>query len=167
MTLPILNRVCGDCHVCCGPSLSIDGGTFADHLHGDACPQLRAGKCTRYDDRPQVCRSFVCEWMLGMGGEPDRPDRSDVLVYRSWSEAAARAHAAVGINPRFTENGRGMVWMVVTTKPGVDTSATVARLAATGCPVVIRVLEREDGAPTLAPKGWAEVFSVAPTETLT
>jgi uncharacterized protein len=39
-----------------------------------ACPMLVAGRCTIYEDRPFVCRTYDCRLYAASGVEPDRPD---------------------------------------------------------------------------------------------
>lgn len=60
-----------------------DGEPFALHKpKGVACDLLnddRAG-CSIHDDRPKTCSSFYCGWLLGLGADDARPDRSGVIV---------------------------------------------------------------------------------------
>lgn len=61
-----------------------DGQPFALHKpKGVACDLLndngRAG-CSIHDDRPKTCSSFFCGWLLGLGADDARPDRSGVIV---------------------------------------------------------------------------------------
>ena len=39
-----------------------------------ACPVLVGGRCTIYEDRPLVCRTFDCRMYAATGVEPDRAD---------------------------------------------------------------------------------------------
>lgn len=41
--------------------------------HG-ACPVLVGGRCTVYEDRPLVCRTYDCRMYAATGVEPDRAD---------------------------------------------------------------------------------------------
>lgn len=60
-----------------------DGPPRALHKpKGVACELLnddRAG-CSIHDDRPKTCSSFYCGWLLGLGADDARPDRSGVIV---------------------------------------------------------------------------------------
>jgi uncharacterized protein len=73
-------RACGSCTLCCRlPDI--------DHFDKPAdewCRHCVAGKgCSIYQDRPAVCREFLCLWMTdgGLGGEWE-PSRSHVMIYR-------------------------------------------------------------------------------------
>lgn len=39
-----------------------------------ACPMLVAGRCTIYEDRPLVCRTYDCRLYAATGVEPDRAE---------------------------------------------------------------------------------------------
>ncbi len=39
-----------------------------------ACPMLAAGRCTIYEDRPLVCRTYDCRMYAATGVAPDRAD---------------------------------------------------------------------------------------------
>jgi len=74
-------RTCGECTVCC------DGWLHADilgHHMGDGvpCHFLRAGRCSIYQDRPNVCRSFYCGWRLSDSRFPEewRPDKAGFFI---------------------------------------------------------------------------------------
>jgi hypothetical protein len=43
------------------------------------CAHVGLG-CTIYAQRPEQCRVWSCQWLLGIGGEEDRPDRSGLVV---------------------------------------------------------------------------------------
>lgn len=70
-----MSRVCGECSVCCVqwkiPVLNKPARMPCLHLDGD---------CTIYEDRPQVCATFRCGWLRGMGSEDDRPDKSGKVI---------------------------------------------------------------------------------------
>ena len=57
-------KSCGDCASCC-VDLPIAAGIVAaeSKAAGVACPQLCAGRCAIYQQRPQMCRDFQCAWM--------------------------------------------------------------------------------------------------------
>jgi uncharacterized protein len=46
-----------------------------------ACPVLIGGRCTIYEDRPLVCRTYDCRMYAATGVAPDRPDIA-VQVWR-------------------------------------------------------------------------------------
>ena len=58
---PIEDRTCGSCMMCCKlpriPSLNKPAGIW--------CGVARSGQgCTKYNERPNECRTFFCQWML-------------------------------------------------------------------------------------------------------
>ena len=57
----VVGRACGSCMMCCKlpkiVPLSKDAGVW--------CKFAKAGKgCTNYEERPDECRTFYCDWML-------------------------------------------------------------------------------------------------------
>jgi hypothetical protein len=73
-------RSCGTCTLCCRlPEI--------DELSKPAnewCVNCVAGKgCAIYDDRPKLCRDFLCFWMVSerLGPEWD-PSTANMMVYR-------------------------------------------------------------------------------------
>ena len=67
-------RTCGGCMECCLGFLAVevDGAIIA----GYRCPHAMGG-CDMYENRPEQCRVFLCEWMRLPSHYPDgmRPDR--------------------------------------------------------------------------------------------
>jgi Fe-S-cluster containining protein len=87
-------RVCGDCVACC-VYLKIDHQDLQKKAM-EHCQHLITirpvqeniayyvgkhdnGNCLIYKDRPDVCQSYKCLWLMGYGEEKDRPDRSGIL----------------------------------------------------------------------------------------
>ena len=74
-------RECGDCSACCvAPSinrLNKPAHTPCSRLVGG---ELSGGRCSRYRDRPNVCKGFQCGWLVGLGEEQDRPDKSGFIM---------------------------------------------------------------------------------------
>jgi hypothetical protein len=70
-------RACGDCTACCT--------VLAVHELRKpmrwACDHVSCAGCRVYDIRPQSCRDFNCQWLLGeiSGDNSARPDRLGVL----------------------------------------------------------------------------------------
>ncbi len=70
-------RSCGDCTACCT--------VLAVHELGKpmrwACDHVSCAGCRVYKIRPQSCRDFHCQWLLGeiSGDDATRPDRLGVL----------------------------------------------------------------------------------------
>jgi hypothetical protein len=81
------DRQCGDCLMCCRV-LAVEGVTEQGH----ACKfsQLGIG-CVIYQERPQICRDFVCVWLAGALLEQHRPDKVRAVVLteqtKQWGHA--------------------------------------------------------------------------------
>jgi hypothetical protein len=69
-------RRCEGCSVCC----TVLGVEKLGKPPDCTCVHVTAAGCGIYATRPQVCRQYLCSWLLGLGQEGDRPDRSGVLV---------------------------------------------------------------------------------------
>lgn len=75
-------RECGPCTACCTVfSISeLEKGMF------ETCSQVCEYGCATYSKRPEPCRTFRCQWLLGVlevDGSVDpemRPDASGVIV---------------------------------------------------------------------------------------
>jgi hypothetical protein len=73
------NRSCGTCTLCCRlPEI--------DELSKPAnawCLNCTAGQgCAIYDDRPQLCRDFLCSWMINEQLGPEwEPATAKMMVY--------------------------------------------------------------------------------------
>jgi hypothetical protein len=89
---PLADRECGGCTQCC-TVLGIDSpGLRKDRCV--PCHHLAAGGggCGIYDDRPAVCREYLCLWrVLREVPEEARPDRCGVL----FTYHPNRAHRAL------------------------------------------------------------------------
>ena len=73
-------RVCGTCTLCCRlPDIDL-----FDKPANAWCRHCIDGKgCSIYDDRPSVCRDFLCLWMIEEGlGAVWEPSRSHMMIYR-------------------------------------------------------------------------------------
>jgi hypothetical protein len=72
-------RACGSCTLCCRlPEI--------DHFAKPAntwCPNCTAGRgCSIYADRPQLCRDFLCAWMINESLGPEwEPSVANMMVY--------------------------------------------------------------------------------------
>lgn len=70
-------RVCGSCTACCKthPILELKKPP------AEWCPHCTVGVgCAIYHERPEGCREFQCQWLLGNGEEKERPDLSKIVV---------------------------------------------------------------------------------------
>lgn len=70
-----MQRKCGDCQLCCRLLPTKEIGNVANEKCRHQC---RTG-CAIYDHRPFSCRSFSCQWLLGLD-TGQRPDRAHMVV---------------------------------------------------------------------------------------
>jgi Fe-S-cluster containining protein len=72
-------KPCGDCTACCsGQLMSVSYGNFFGK--GKKCVFLVKEKCTIYDTRPDVCRTYQCAWTQGILYDEMRPDQCGLMV---------------------------------------------------------------------------------------
>lgn len=78
------SRKCGSCNVCCTimgvPDMEPEPKepfSVCPHLGGET----KWKRCTIYEDRPEGCSAFLCEWLRGAGSSKDRPDKSFILAH--------------------------------------------------------------------------------------
>jgi hypothetical protein len=84
-------RACGSCTLCCKVLLIRELAKPA----GTWCPKCNVGKgCSIYSERPDVCRAFVCGYLLGAQiSESWRPNKAKmVLVFED-------PHITVHVDP--------------------------------------------------------------------
>jgi hypothetical protein len=75
-------RECGDCTVCCNGTLKIEVHGHGVHA-GKPCFYMKQGGCSIYEQRPEVCRKYECEWVSSdYLPEWMKPNISNVLVTR-------------------------------------------------------------------------------------
>lgn len=70
-------RECGGCTACCKthPLKSIR------KAQNTWCPDCLIGKgCNIYADRPSGCAEFRCQWLMGYGGDNERPDKVRIVL---------------------------------------------------------------------------------------
>lgn len=69
-------RICGKCTACCKThgvaELKKPSGTICSHR------DVSLG-CRIYEERPQACRSYRCSWLVGLGLEEYRPDKTGIV----------------------------------------------------------------------------------------
>ena len=120
---------CGSCNACCrtfhqihlrpgekrarrrlpGEYLSVAPGLppgylLLGHDETGACPVLTAGRCTIYEDRPLVCRTYDCRMYAATGVAPDRSEIAEQVRRWRFSYPAAadrELHEAVLAAVRF------------------------------------------------------------------
>lgn len=72
------DRSCGSCTLCC----KLMGVVALAKPVNVWCPHCRKGSgCTIYDDRPEECRAYACEWLTNPAlPEGLKPDRCRVVL---------------------------------------------------------------------------------------
>jgi hypothetical protein len=75
--LPVLNRQCGDCSLCC----KVIAVTELNKHAGEWCKHVKPNKqgCTVYDMRPESCQGFQCGWLLGWIPDEYSPRKARVV----------------------------------------------------------------------------------------
>lgn len=81
-TITLPKRECGDCTVCCDGTLKIT--VYGHDVHASKpCFFMKQGGCSIYENRPQVCKEYHCEWVSGTYlPEWMKPSLSKVLITR-------------------------------------------------------------------------------------
>jgi hypothetical protein len=72
-------KQCGNCTQCCKVMEIVE----LEKPNGIWCDHCKVGKgCSIYNDRPESCRSFSCQWLLDESMPHRlRPDQTKVVVY--------------------------------------------------------------------------------------
>lgn len=71
------NRECGECTACCFTHPVAD----LEKPAGQLCQHCEVGRrCGIYTQRPPNCRDYQCQWLMGVGSEECRPDRTGVVL---------------------------------------------------------------------------------------
>lgn len=69
-------RTCGGCTACCKThgvkELSKPGGAWCEHC------DVGQG-CKIYSERPNSCQQYKCAWLVGIGLEEYRPDKTGIV----------------------------------------------------------------------------------------
>jgi len=91
---PVPGRACGSCTLCCK---TIGVAELAKPA-GEWCPHcLRSKGCAIYDNRPDGCRDFFCEWMRSDKLGPEwKPDRARFALIMT-----VTGHLSVAVDPGF------------------------------------------------------------------
>jgi hypothetical protein len=73
-----VTRRCGPCSACC-TALQVEA---INKPECSRCEHQRNGwkACAIYDDRPDGCRTFECDWLRGKMASRDRPDQLGLIV---------------------------------------------------------------------------------------
>lgn len=92
---PVAGRACGTCTMCCKVHYI---GDF-NKQPGVWCQHAQPGRgCKIYDDRPQICRDFYCQWMMdGSFGPEWKPDTAKFVV----SLMPGDSNLLVAVDPKF------------------------------------------------------------------
>lgn len=82
-------RSCGPCTACCTLPRIKPEEDFPQGKPGyTKCEHLCESGCSKYDDRPALCRDYQCLWRAGivLGDERERPDRLGLMLTLDGSE---------------------------------------------------------------------------------
>jgi len=101
--LPVVRRTCGGCTECC-TALGVPELEKGFH---EKCRHEGDSGCGSYDERPQQCRNFSCQWLLGSMEDKDRPDKIGVIFDISSGGALGRIPVAIETRDGATESGEG------------------------------------------------------------
>lgn len=71
-------RECGDCSLCCKIPFVAELNKAVDQW----CQHCKPGKggCTIYESRPEVCRTFQCEWIKGVVPDIWKPTTAKIIL---------------------------------------------------------------------------------------
>lgn len=89
------NRTCGGCTACCFTHGVQSNDRTMFKTERTPCVHCEEGVgCKVYNspEKPMACDTFWCVWLLGLGGEDDRPDKSGVVVTWNTSDDLRRLH---------------------------------------------------------------------------
>lgn len=79
-TLPVIDRSCGPCTLCCSTHGVDDFENDSAYPDGvkqrhERCVHLKNQRCGIYAERPTSCREFRCLWLQGLLPAHLRPDK--------------------------------------------------------------------------------------------
>lgn len=89
-------RSCGPCTACC-TALGVQDVALKKPRYAP-CRHECAGGCAIYAARPEACRKFACAWLLGHGGDGERPDLSGTIIEVSNRDRCVSISAAPGFD---------------------------------------------------------------------
>ena len=98
-----MNRECGRCSLCCKVLTILREGIIEkDKPAGKWCPHACPGKggCSRYEERPGVCRDFQCQWISDPTMGPEWYPRTSHMVV---SSSAAEGVVYVDVDPAWPD----------------------------------------------------------------
>lgn len=108
-------RQCGTCTMCC-KTMSVWEIEKPNDVWCKHTPDRRS--CNIYETRPKSCRDFNCLWLLGVGTDAMRPDRSRVILVEAEGAPGEPKGLAAILDPT-----RPLAWQ----EPGMRTFLEMAR----------------------------------------
>ncbi len=70
-------RECGECNACCKTHAVVE----LNKPDGKWCTHAAPGKgCAIYGSHPKSCKEFSCAWLMGLGDESERPDKTKFVI---------------------------------------------------------------------------------------
>lgn len=100
--LPMAGRQCGGCTECC----TVLGVPELGKAFYKECQHEGDHGCLRYANRPQKCRNFSCQWLLGVMGVEDRPDKLGVIFDVTAGGSLGQIPVAVEVRQGSSLEGR-------------------------------------------------------------
>lgn len=87
---PLADRSCGTCTLCCDLPEIEALEKPANRLCRHAIPHKG---CSIYEDRPPLCRDFLCLWRTSETlGPAWQPDRAGLMIYRQGPQTTVLVH---------------------------------------------------------------------------
>lgn len=101
--LKAYKRDCGHCTACC----TILGVQSLSKNWYEKCQNEKNNFCSRYKERPDSCRNFSCQWLLGGLSKYDRPDIIGIIFDISEGGDLGIIPVAIEITSGSSKTGRG------------------------------------------------------------
>ena len=76
----VAERSCGDCQACCHELPVIATKPAMKKPPKTNCQYQCEKGCSIYEERPEPCRTYLCQWAIGWGAEHWRPDKWGLIV---------------------------------------------------------------------------------------
>ncbi len=175
-----LEKACGACQACC-VVLKIQTPQLRKKA-GVPCPHLEQKGCGIYDNRPPVCRAFLCGWRLLPEQDASwRPDLSGVMLLRLAENQISKTYRAAGPGwvfvildgeKAFTPRLGQFIAQMIKRRTAVFLSAMTPRIqineqlevsvAAGDIDGIVRILQQTHALllPARAPSGFGRIWAL-------
>lgn len=99
----MVRRACGTCTACC----TVMGVPDLGKDYYERCEHEGRSRCIIYESRPDGCRNFSCQWLVGAMEEWDRPDKIGVVFDITSGGDLGRIPIALEVEKGASDRGRG------------------------------------------------------------